>query len=111
MEKRIEWKRVSPADLSLACSADYFAFIKSGRIVLVNELDTTCVFTKIILTSASLNYSLYEIDIWLGYQVKGPLSLASTDFSQGITEELIQTLRQHSTEFTFDNRLTIIHCA
>lgn len=111
MEKKIEWKRVSPADLSGICCAEYFAFLRGGRILLINELNTKCMFTKVIQTCANLNYSLYEIDIWIGYKLKDLEVDSRFEFDHGITEELIHSLREHSKERVFENNLRVIKCA
>jgi hypothetical protein len=62
----VEWKKVNPAELSVTCCADYYAFSDRGRCLFVGELDQKCTFTKIIQASVNLGLSIYQMDIWVG---------------------------------------------
>ena len=68
---KVKWKKVSPADISSTCCAQFFAFSKGNKVFLINEVNNECLFTRIIMTSASLSYSIYDIDIWVGYVTEG----------------------------------------
>lgn len=66
-QMKVKWKKISPADLSSTCCAQYFAFSKNNRFFSFNEVEKGCLFTKIIMTAANLSYSLYDVDIWVGF--------------------------------------------
>lgn len=63
---QVKWNKVSPADLSSAASAQFFAFSKNNDVFVVDKVGNDCLFTKIIQTSANFNRSIYEMDIWVG---------------------------------------------
>lgn len=66
-QMQVKWKKISPADLSSTCCAQYFAFSNNNRFFSFNEVGKDCLFTKIIMTAANLSYSLYDVDIWVGF--------------------------------------------
>lgn len=68
---KVKWNKVNPAELSATCCAQYFAFSKGQEILLISDVDKECLFTKVIQASANFNYSIYDIDIWVGYVYEG----------------------------------------
>jgi len=49
----------------------YFALSKGSEILLIDEVGKECLFTKVIQTTASFSYSIYAIDIWVGFVQEG----------------------------------------
>jgi|GEM_PF-2150716 len=66
---KVEWKKVNPAELSVTCCADYFAFSDQGYSLFVGEIDQKCTFTTIIQASVKFNLSIYQMDIWVGFEL------------------------------------------
>ncbi len=85
---KVKWNKVSPADISSTSSAQYFAFSKRNNVFLINEVNKECLFTKIIMASASLSHSIYDMDIWVGYVVKGMDSFNNTIQQKEMIEDL-----------------------
>ncbi len=63
---QVNWNKVSPADLSSTFCAQFFAFSKNNEVLLVDEVNEECLFTKVIQASAGRSKSLYDMDIWVG---------------------------------------------
>lgn len=69
MKSRIYWKKLNPAALSTSCCAQYLKFELNGTVIHEEELNESCMFTRVIQIAASFNRSIYELEIWGGYQM------------------------------------------
>lgn len=85
---KVKWNKVSPADLSSTCCAQYFAFSRNDEVFHINEVNQKCLFTKVIQASANYSCSIYDLDIWVGYVTEG-LGLSKTPVN---AEELLGVL-------------------
>lgn len=65
-EIKINWNKVTPADLSSTCCPHYFAFSKNGKVFHFDQISASCLFTEVIKASTNFSQSLYEMDIWIG---------------------------------------------
>jgi hypothetical protein len=63
----IEWIFISPAELSTACCAKEMKFVVNGDVIYQAAVTCDSMFTQVITVAASLNRSIYDIEVWGGY--------------------------------------------
>ncbi len=63
----IEWICISPAELSTACCAKEMKFVVNGDVIYQAAVTCDSMFTQVITIAASLNRSIYDIEVWGGY--------------------------------------------
>jgi len=63
----IEWICISPAELSTACCAKEMKFVVNGDVIYQAAVTCDSMFTQVINIAASLNRSIYDIEVWGGY--------------------------------------------
>lgn len=63
----IEWICISPAELSTACCAKEMKFVVNGDVIYQAAVNFDSMFTQVITVAASLNRSIYDIEVWGGY--------------------------------------------
>jgi hypothetical protein len=67
MESRIYWKKINPAELSTTCCAALFRLELDGKVIHEEEIESTCLFTRVIQAASMFNRSIYDLEVYGGY--------------------------------------------
>ena len=86
---KLKWNKISPADLSSTCCAQYYAFAKQNTILHIDNVNNKCLFTTVIQATANLSVSIYDLEIWVGYITEGA-NLLNTNFDPEDVMDLLE---------------------